>query len=98
MRFIVAKHPAANGTIVVISDQNIVGKKFLEGKRQLDLTVPFYQGKEESEQEVVELLHQGYILHLTGKAIIALAVEVGLVQAEQILFVQGVPHAQVVEG
>jgi len=42
MRFVVTKHPSANGTIMVISDKEPVGKKFWEGKKQLDLTVPFY--------------------------------------------------------
>ena len=38
MKFIVKIHQGPHGVVLVVSDQEILGKKFVEGKVQLDLT------------------------------------------------------------
>ncbi len=82
------------GLIVIITDSDLVGKKFEEGNKQLDLTKKFYQGEEKSVEEIKELINDAYVLHLTGKEAVALGKELGLV--EKVITIDNIPHAEVV--
>lgn len=95
MAFIVKIHKGPHGNVVVISDAEIIGKKFEERKLQLDLTKEFYSGEEMDEEKVKELVKNAYILHLTGKKAVEFFVKLDLVDGDKILFVDGVPHAEV---
>jgi len=98
MQFIVAEKESTQGLLLVITDEDILGKKFEEGKKQLDLAVKFYQGETKTKEEVKKLVPKARHLHLTGKHIIAIAVELDLVNSKNILWIKGVPHAEVVGG
>ena len=81
--------------VVAVSDENILDRKFTEGKLQLDLTKEFYKGEEKNSEEAKKLMAGAKHLHLTGKGAVALVVEMDLVDTERILFVDNVPHAEV---
>ena len=98
MRFIVIEHESPHGLLVVITDKNIAGKKFKEGRIQLDLSSDFYNGEEKDSIEVEHSMKRGYILHLTGKETLALGIKLGLVEERNIIIIQGIPHAEVVRG
>jgi len=95
MTFIVNTKQSPHGLLVIVTDKELLDKKFKEGKLQLDLTVPFYQGEEMEESKVEKMLLGGYILHLTGKEIISLALKLELIQPDRVLVIQKIPHAQV---
>ena len=98
MQFIVAEKHSTHGLLLVITDEDILGKRFEEGKRQLDLSAKFYHGEQKTKEDVKTLIHKARHLHLTGKHIIAVAIELDVVHPNNILWVGGVPHAQVVGG
>ena len=98
MSFIVTTKNAPDGLILIITDKDIVGKVFEEGNKQLDLTSKFYSGTEKSIEEVRELISNAYILHLTGKDSVALGVELNLVEKERIIWINDIPHAEVLIG
>ncbi|HLC70747.1 MAG TPA: DUF424 family protein [Candidatus Nanoarchaeia archaeon] len=98
MQFIVAEKHSTHGLLLVITDEDILGKRFEEGKRQLDMAAKFYQGETKTKEEVKKLIPKARHLHLTGKHIIAMAIELDLVHPDKILWVEKVPHAQVVGG
>ena len=94
----VSQKEGAHGTLLVIIDSDILGKKFKEGRVQLDLTKDFYKGEHKTDAEVKVMMRKAHYLHLTGKAAVALGIELDLVESKKILYVQKVPHAQVVVG
>lgn len=96
--FIVAEKHSAHGLLLVITDEDIMGKKFEEGKKQLDMAAKFYLGEKKTKEEVKKLVPTARHLHLTGKHIVAMAIELDLVEPGQILWIGGVPHAQVACG
>ncbi len=98
MKFVVSEKKAPTGLLLVVTDKDILGTIVEEGKLQLDLTKEFYNGTEKSEKEVRGLIKEATHLHLTGQATIAIAVELDVIEADRILWVQSVPHAQVVCG
>ena len=98
MGFIVAEKPGPHGLLLVVTDKDILGKSFADQRAQLDLSKAFYKGVERSTEEVKKIVHTARHLHLTGKEAVALGVELDVVETKKILWVQGVPHAEVVMG
>ena len=84
--------------LIVVTDSNIIGKIFSEGNKQLDLTSEFYKGEEMDNLVVKELILGIRHIHLTGKESVAIGVEMDLVDASRILYVENIPHAEVVRG
>ncbi len=95
---IVSIKSGPHGSLAVITDKDIMGKSFLDGKIQLDFSKKFYQGEEKTEEEVKKIILESQHLHLSGKNSIALGIELNLVDKERILWVKGIPHAEVVSG
>ncbi len=95
MEYIVSKKQSQFGMLVVVTDADIIGKKFEEERLQLDLTKKFYQGEPKNKAEVKEIMMKARHLHLTGKGIVAIAVEMDLVDPKKILFIDSVPHAEI---
>ncbi len=98
MKFIVTEKQGAHGLLLVVTDQDLLGKFFEEGKAQLDLRSAFYKGEEKTKEEVKTLLAGARDVVLTGKMAVALGIELDLVDPKKILYVKNVPHAQVALG
>lgn len=96
MKFIAAEKPGPHGLLLVVTDKNILGKLFEEKRLQLDLRKEFYQGEERTKEQVKALCPRARDIHFTGKAAVAIGIELNLVEANRILWVQKVPHAEVV--
>ena len=98
MKFIVSIKQSTNGTLIIITDNDLLGKKFEQGKLQLDLTKKFYQGEEKNENEVKEILKKADHLHLTGEVSVAIGIELNLIESRKIVWIAGIPHAEMVLG
>ncbi len=79
--------------MLAVCDSELLGKCISDGKLQLDLTSPFYAGKELTEKEFEETLGQYDNLNIVGERAVAIGKKCGLV--DKIITVKGVPHAQV---
>ncbi|MBW3021743.1 DUF424 family protein, partial [Candidatus Woesearchaeota archaeon] len=54
---IVKKHISHDGRIIVaICDSDLIGKRFEENDKQLDLKSEFYNGESKTEQECLEII------------------------------------------
>jgi len=83
--------------IIAACDADLMGKKFVEGKLQLDLKDTFYGGKEYSEERAVEIFRDGAFddatFNIVGKESIAAAIKSGIIDKEGVITIQGIPHA-----
>ena len=98
MAFVVSEKEGPHGILMVITDEDIVGKMFVEGKVQLDLTASFYKGIIQTKEDVGKNVHRAKDIHFTGREAVALGVEQSLIEPKRILWVKGVPHAESVLG
>jgi hypothetical protein len=98
MKFMVSEKIGPHGRILIITDFDIIGKKFEQNNTQLDLTQKFYQGTQKTEDDVKKIIKNYQHLHLTGKAAVALGISLGLIEHTKILYVNKVPHAEMVVG
>lgn len=82
--------------VIAICDKKILGKKFTEGRRQLDLSSGFYKGSEKSEKEILALIKENDILNLVGEEAIRFAVKKNFISKGNIVKIKSIPHAQAV--
>ncbi len=90
------KYNAEEKMIVAVCDKDIIGKKFREGELVLKLEESFYKGEEKCREEVIEALMSAAIANISGERSIACAVDCGCIDPETIIFIEGIPHAQMV--
>ena len=94
---IVKLHKTTEGNrIVVVCDNELVGKRFEEGKLQLDLTSNFYKGEEKKEDEIIELLSYPCTLNVVGKKSMNFFLKLGKIDKNRILIIKDAPHAQAI--
>lgn len=87
-------HDAGMGrTIVAVCDKELIGKKLVQGDLEINATERFYKGDEVSEEEIVKVLKEAANINLLGKKAVDIAVKTGIIAEENVLMIQGVPHA-----
>lgn len=81
--------------VVAICDAELVGKKFEEGKRQLDCRENFYKGKKVTKEEAVKILQlqadNDSTFNIVGEKSIQAAIKAGIITKESVHKIQGIP-------
>jgi len=77
-------------------DKNLIGKKFKDGKFQIDVSRQFYEGRIVDKKTLRKYLEDATIANLVGKETVEYAIKIGLIDPKCVLNVKGVPHAQMV--
>ncbi|MEO2152472.1 MAG: DUF424 domain-containing protein [Thermococcus sp.] len=80
--------------LLAACDEELIGKTFREGELKLEVKERFYKGELVEEERLKELLDEATIANLTGERCVAKAIELGYVDPERVLRIQGIPHAQ----
>ncbi len=83
--------------VVAVCDSGLIGKKFEEGNRQLDLRENFYKGDECDMEKAVQIIKRQAIedasFNIVGSESISAAIEAGIIKKEGILKLKGIPFA-----
>ncbi len=85
--------------VVVICDKELLGKKFEEGKFQLDIKENFYKGKEVNEGAIIEIMKkmssEDATFNIVGEKSINSALKAGIISIEGIEKIKGIPFAMI---
>lgn len=85
--------------VVAICDSDLLGKKFEERKKQLDLTGGFFKGEEKNKQEVIDIIEdsrrEDATFNIVGKESCDIAVKCGVISGKGTISVAGIPIALV---
>ena len=80
---------------IAICDSDLIGQKFEDENRQLDLTGAFFKGDEKSTQEIVEIMadmkREDATFFIVGKESVNLALQTGLILKKGIITIQEIP-------
>jgi hypothetical protein len=83
--------------VIAICDSNLLGKKFEEGKKQIDLTGEFFNGEEKSELDILEIIKdastEDATFNIVGEKAVQLALKAGIIDKKGIKKIQGIPIA-----
>jgi len=82
--------------MLAISDIGLLGMELEENGLRLHVSRDFYHGSVCSKNKAKQLIRDATIINAVGEGIVALLVEENVVEKKNVLYVQGVPHAQVV--
>jgi hypothetical protein len=82
--------------LLAISDSSLVGKSLEEGEISLTVSKDFYGEETCGENEIKKLIKSVTIINAIGKKIVSVLEKENLVNKKNVLYVNGVPHAQVV--
>lgn len=85
--------------VVAVCDADLLGKKFEDEKRQLDLRENFYKGEEVDEEKAAEILIKHSLddatFNIVGEKAVGVAVKAGIVDKEGVGEIDGVKFALV---
>jgi hypothetical protein len=96
--FIVKKHVSSRKILLAVCDSSIIGKKYEEGKMQLDLSSSFYKGENKTEGELIDLIKKTYIINAAGKKSVDFLVKNGFADSSAVIKISGIPHIQILLG
>jgi len=83
--------------IVSVCDEDLLGKYFEEGKRQLDIKKDFYSGESKSMEEAIEILKSfrkaDSTFSLVGKESIDIGLKAGIISKSGVMKLKGISFA-----
>ncbi len=83
--------------VVALCDSELIGKKFEEGKKRLEITERFYKGDKYSEEKILNLLYQysreDATFNIVGEKSVKAAIKSGIISEESVGRIKGIPHA-----
>ncbi len=80
--------------VIAVCDSNLIGKKFEEKDLQLNITERFYKGESMAEEKIITILENAENVNIVGEESIKLGIKAGIIIKENILTIEGIPHAQ----
>jgi len=84
-------------TLIGACDEKLIGKKFSEGKFQIEVKKEFYDGERINKEKLKRYLENATIANLVGEEAVRCAIEIGLVDPSCVIKIKGIPHAQLVK-
>ncbi|MEX0932763.1 MAG: DUF424 family protein [Candidatus Pacearchaeota archaeon] len=85
--------------VVAICDKEILGKKFEEGRFQLDVKESFFSGQEITEEKILWMIKRMSIedstFNIVGPKSIETAKKAGIISDSNVKKIQGIPFALV---
>lgn len=85
-----------NRLILTICDDDLIGEKYEEGGKQLDLTSDFYQGEKIEEEAIIGLIKKAYMVNAIGENSVKCCLKAGVVDKNNIGKIKRVPYAHMV--
>jgi hypothetical protein len=85
--------------VVAVCDSDLIGKKFEEGIKQLEIKEHFFKGHETEEKEIIELFRRQAVedatFNIVGEQAVKAAFKAGIIGEGNVGKVDGVPFALV---
>ena len=81
--------------IVAVCDSDLIGKRFEEGKLNIDVKENFFLGEEVDEEKAIEIMEkmagEDATFYIVGEKSIKAALEARVIDEEGIIKIQGIP-------
>ncbi len=88
-------HSSGSTVVVAICDKEILGKTLKEGNMTVTVNEGFFCGEIVDAESVEKALKNATTANLFGERCVQCAIECGVVSPQSVIYINGVPHAQV---
>ncbi|MCC7576182.1 MAG: DUF424 family protein [Methanomethylovorans sp.] len=88
-------HSSGSNVVVAICDKEILGKTLKEGNITVTINEGFFCGEIVGAGSVEMALKNATTANLFGERCIQCAINCGVVDPKSVIFINGVPHAQI---
>lgn len=82
--------------VIAICDSNLLGKKFEDGNKQLDIRENFFKDREVSSEEAKKImqhhLKEDSTFNIIGKEAVKAAIEAGIITPKSIGKIKNIPY------
>tara|TARA_Y100000310_G_C20465344_1_gene707355 strand:+ start:608 stop:907 length:300 start_codon:yes stop_codon:yes gene_type:complete len=89
------EHKNDLGSVLAACDKELVGKTLSEGDMEFKVSEGFYKGQIISPQELTDKIKSSENVNLIGNRVVECAVSANLVDADSVIEIQGIKHAQI---
>jgi hypothetical protein len=83
--------------VLALCDEKLLGKTLKKNNLKINISERFYGGELIDEKVAIELMKKATIGNLIGKEAVELARKNGFITRENVILINGVPHAQFVK-
>jgi hypothetical protein len=83
--------------LAAVCDEDILNKELVYKGKKIKISNSFYGGMLVKENVVIKILSRATIGNLFGKKIVELAEKNGFITKENIILIEGIPHAQFIK-
>jgi uncharacterized protein len=90
----IKQYKSGRERLVAACDAELLGRRLAEGKLRLEVNPAFYDGFQGSEEDLEHHLRTCTVANLVGERVVGLAIRWGFVAEENVIRIEGVPHAQ----
>ncbi len=89
-------HRERSEVLVALCDRETLGRTFREGELRMRVNERFYRGTLMDVDDCDPYLREATMANFVGKESVGKGIRLGLIKEENIIRIQGVPHAQMV--
>jgi len=86
-----------NELVVAICDEDLIEKEIKSKKIKIKISKNFYGDRLVDDKVALRLMNRATICNLIGKKIVEIAEKNGFIAVENIILINGIPHAQFVK-
>lgn len=94
MLMIVKLHKKDDKIFVAACDEELLGQKFEEEGKQIDLSGEFFNGEKMDSEEAGDLIRNADVVNLVGEKTVKIGLEEGVIEQETVIVISGIPTAQ----
>lgn len=80
--------------LLAACDEELLGRTLRDNGVKFEVSPAFYDGDRITDEEFRAMLAHCTVANLVGERVVRLAIEAGLVDEENTMRIEGVPHAQ----
>jgi|TARA_B100000959_G_C14958225_1_gene614653 hypothetical protein len=97
MKFYVKVYRFPPELLIAACDEKVYGRIYKENGLVLKGDKKFYGDELMTEKETQKLLKQASMANLLGKNIVKQGIDIGIINSDNVIVAEGVPHAQMVQ-
>jgi len=88
-------HRAGESEVVAVCDEELVGKKLVEGGVCIEIKEDFYKGEKVDSEKLLSMVEDVRIVNIVGEKSIKVFLDAGIISKENVRRVKGVPFAMI---